>query len=83
MLEFMNEKISSWEKIKESGKPVVIYGMGNGADKVIVVDDPELKDLKDEVQKELKKQRENQNNTNPFAEYERKKAQENKSVLGI
>lgn len=35
MLEFMNEKISSWEKIKESGKPVVIYGMGNGADKVI------------------------------------------------
>ena len=35
MLEFMNEKISSWEKIKNSGKPVVIYGMGNGADKVI------------------------------------------------
>ncbi len=35
MLGFMNEKISSWEKIKESGKPVVIYGMGNGADKVI------------------------------------------------
>lgn len=25
----------SWEKIKESGKPVLIYGMGNGADKVI------------------------------------------------
>ena len=35
MLGFMNEKLSSWEKIKESGKPVVIYGMGNGADKVI------------------------------------------------
>lgn len=35
MLEFMNEKKSSWEKIKESGKPVVVYGMGNGADKVI------------------------------------------------
>ncbi len=35
MLEFMNEKTSSWEKIKESGKPVVVYGMGNGADKVI------------------------------------------------
>ncbi|MBQ8762532.1 MAG: FkbM family methyltransferase [Clostridia bacterium] len=35
MLGFMNEKKSSWEKIKESGKPVVIYGMGNGADKVI------------------------------------------------
>lgn len=48
-----------------------------------IEEDPELKDLKDEVQKELKKQRENQNNTNPFAEYERKKAQENKSVLGL
>ncbi len=35
MLDFMKEKKSSWEKIKESGKPVVIYGMGNGADKVI------------------------------------------------
>lgn len=35
MLEFMSEKKSSWEKIKESGKSVVIYGMGNGADKVI------------------------------------------------
>ncbi len=35
MLGFMNEKKSSWEKIKDSGLPVVIYGMGNGADKVI------------------------------------------------
>ncbi len=35
MLEFMSENKSSWEKIKESGLPVVIYGMGNGADKVI------------------------------------------------
>ncbi len=35
MLDFMNEKKSSWEKIKESGLPVVVYGMGNGADKVI------------------------------------------------
>ncbi len=35
MLDFMNEKLSSWEKIKQSGMPVVIYGMGNGADKVI------------------------------------------------
>lgn len=26
---------SSWDKIKKSGKPVLIYGMGNGADKVI------------------------------------------------
>lgn len=35
MLDFKIEKKSSWEKIKESGKPVVVYGMGNGADKVI------------------------------------------------
>ncbi len=35
MLEFMKEGKSSWEKIKESGKPALIYGMGNGADKVI------------------------------------------------
>lgn len=35
MLDFMNEKKSSWEKIEESGLPVVVYGMGNGADKVI------------------------------------------------
>lgn len=35
MLKFMSENKSSWEKIKESGLPVVVYGMGNGADKVI------------------------------------------------
>lgn len=35
MLGFMNEKKSSWEKIRENGKETVIYGMGNGADKVI------------------------------------------------
>lgn len=35
MLDFKIDDKSSWEKIKESGKPVVIYGMGNGADKVI------------------------------------------------
>ncbi len=32
MLDF---PISSWDKIKNSGKPVLVYGMGNGADKVI------------------------------------------------
>lgn len=35
MLDFRIDEKSSWEKIKESEKPVVIYGMGNGADKVI------------------------------------------------
>ncbi len=31
----LNFPVSSWQKIKNSGKPVLIYGMGNGADKVI------------------------------------------------
>ncbi len=35
MLDFKLENKSSWEKIKESGLSVVIYGMGNGADKVL------------------------------------------------
>ena len=35
MLEFIYKTESSWERIKRSGLPVVIYGMGNGADKVI------------------------------------------------
>lgn len=35
MTESLLNKKSSWEKIKESGMPVVIYGMGNGADKVL------------------------------------------------
>ena len=34
MLGFMSERLSSWEKIKQSGREVVVYGMGNGADKV-------------------------------------------------
>ena len=32
MLEY---PVSSWQKIKNSGKGVLVYGMGNGADKVI------------------------------------------------
>lgn len=35
MLFFEMPKDSSWEYIKNSGKPVVIYGMGNGADRVL------------------------------------------------
>lgn len=35
MLGFMSERLSSWEKIKQSGREVVVYGMGNGADKVL------------------------------------------------
>ena len=35
MLNFEIDEKSSWEKIKESTLPVVVYGMGNGADRVI------------------------------------------------
>lgn len=35
MTELILNGKSSWEKIKESGKDVVVYGMGNGADKVL------------------------------------------------
>lgn len=35
MLNFDMTEKSSWEYIADSGKPVVVYGMGNGADKVI------------------------------------------------
>jgi hypothetical protein len=46
-------------------------------------DDPEIKDLKKEVQEELKKQEQNPTSVNPFAEYEKKKIKENKSILGV
>ena len=36
MLGFMSERLSSWEKIKQSGREVVVYGMGNGADKALI-----------------------------------------------
>lgn len=35
MTEYLLNQKSSWEKIRESGLPVVVYGMGNGADKVL------------------------------------------------
>lgn len=35
MFDFPVENKSSWEKIRESGLPVVLYGTGNGADKVL------------------------------------------------
>ena len=35
MLKFEIDEKSSWEKIKESTLPVVVFGMGNGADRVI------------------------------------------------
>lgn len=35
MLEFIQEKLSVWEKLQKTTKPIVLYGMGNGADKII------------------------------------------------
>ncbi|HCA05190.1 MAG TPA: FkbM family methyltransferase [Ruminococcaceae bacterium] len=35
MLEFLNNTQTVWERLKTCGKPVVLYGMGDGADKVL------------------------------------------------
>lgn len=35
MLSFMKETQSVWERLKECKKPIVLYGMGNGADKIL------------------------------------------------
>ena len=35
MLDFILEKQSVWELLSTTTKPVVLYGMGNGADKII------------------------------------------------
>ena len=48
-----------------------------------IEEDSEIKELKKEVQKELKKQEQNPTSVNPFAEYEKQKAKEKKSILGV
>lgn len=35
MLNFMQETVSVWDTLRLSKKPIVLYGMGNGADKII------------------------------------------------
>ena len=35
MLNFMQEKLSVWELLRQTEKPIVLYGMGNGADKIV------------------------------------------------
>lgn len=35
MLDFIYESRSVWENLKNTNKPIVLYGMGNGADKII------------------------------------------------
>lgn len=35
MLDFITEKQSVWQLLQNTAKPVVLYGMGNGADKIL------------------------------------------------
>lgn len=35
MIDFLRSEISSWKYIKQCGVPVIMYGMGNGADHII------------------------------------------------
>lgn len=35
MLEFIKEQISVWDRLKHTDKKIVLYGMGNGADKIL------------------------------------------------
>lgn len=35
MLSFMRENISVWRRLAQTDKPVVLYGMGDGADKIL------------------------------------------------
>lgn len=35
MLDFVKEKLSVWDRLRQTDKPIVLYGMGNGADKII------------------------------------------------
>lgn len=37
MLDFIKEKVNSWDLLKSSGLPVFIYGMGDGAEKILRV----------------------------------------------
>lgn len=35
MLNFITENVSVWDNLKTTRKPIILYGMGNGADKII------------------------------------------------
>ncbi len=35
MLDFITERISVWERLQAAKKPILLYGMGNGADKIL------------------------------------------------
>ena len=35
MLEFLTEKVSAWERLKEETRPIYLYGMGDGAIRIL------------------------------------------------
>ncbi len=35
MLEFIKEEKDVWQRLRETDKPIILYGMGNGADQII------------------------------------------------
>ena len=35
MLPFIKETETAWDRLKNTKKPIVLYGMGNGADKIL------------------------------------------------
>ena len=37
MLEFVTEKQTVWEYLSRTEKPILLYGMGDGADKILRV----------------------------------------------
>ncbi len=37
MLDFLKENITVWERLKTADKPIAVYGMGDGADKILAV----------------------------------------------
>lgn len=36
-MEFLQEKVSVWERLRDEKRPIVLYGMGDGADKILRV----------------------------------------------
>lgn len=36
-MEFIQEKVSVWDRLREESRPIVLYGMGDGADKILRV----------------------------------------------
>ncbi len=37
MLDFLKENMTVWERLKTADKPIALYGMGDGADKILAV----------------------------------------------